>query len=102
MVNFYPAFVLPEGQVANVSTVADHVDWMAGIMGREQYVIMNPYRRRKEGYRGADEADYVGFDDSVGLGSDYDGIETVPEGLEDVSKYPALVSLSTPLPLGIR
>ena len=28
---------------------------------------------------------------SVGLGSDYDGIENVPVGLEDVSKYPALV-----------
>lgn len=30
---------------------------------------------------------------SVGIGSDYDGVETVPEGLEDVSKYPELVSL---------
>ena len=29
---------------------------------------------------------------SVGIGSDFDGIGSVPEGLEDVSKYPALVS----------
>jgi microsomal dipeptidase-like Zn-dependent dipeptidase len=28
---------------------------------------------------------------SVGIGSDFDGIADVPEGLEDVSKYPALV-----------
>ena len=28
---------------------------------------------------------------SVGIGSDFDGIGSVPEGLEDVSKYPALV-----------
>jgi membrane dipeptidase len=28
---------------------------------------------------------------SVGIGSDYDGIEVTPTGLEDVSKYPALV-----------
>ena len=28
---------------------------------------------------------------SVGLGSDFDGIGEVPVGLEDVSKYPALV-----------
>jgi len=28
---------------------------------------------------------------SVGLGSDYDGIGSVPIGLEDVSTYPALV-----------
>jgi hypothetical protein len=32
---------------------------------------------------------------SVGIGSDYDGIEAVPEGLEDVSKYPNLVSIHT-------
>jgi hypothetical protein len=32
---------------------------------------------------------------SVGLGSDYDGIESTPVGLEDASKYPALVSLPT-------
>lgn len=30
---------------------------------------------------------------SVGLGSDFDGIGSVPKGLEDVSKYPDLVSL---------
>jgi len=29
---------------------------------------------------------------SVGIGSDFDGIGEVPVGLEDVSKYPALVS----------
>jgi membrane dipeptidase len=32
---------------------------------------------------------------SVGIGSDFDGIETVPKGMEDVSKYPALVRLLT-------
>lgn len=30
--------------------------------------------------------------DHVGIGSDFDGITTVPAGLEDVSKYPALVA----------
>lgn len=34
---------------------------------------------------------------SVGLGSDYDGIDSTPVGLEDVSKYPALVSSILPL-----
>ncbi|PKY09358.1 dipeptidase [Aspergillus campestris IBT 28561] len=33
----------------------------------------------------------AGFD-HVGLGSDFDGIPTVPHGLEDVSKFPALVA----------
>ena len=30
--------------------------------------------------------------DHVGLGGDYDGIQTVPEGLEDVAAYPALTA----------
>jgi len=30
---------------------------------------------------------------SVGLGSDFDGMSTGPEGLENVSKYPELVSI---------
>ena len=30
--------------------------------------------------------------DHVGIGSDYDGIESTPQGLEDVSKMPALVA----------
>ena len=36
--------------------------------------------------------DLVGVD-HVGIGADYDGVESVPEGLEDVSKYPALFDL---------
>ena len=28
--------------------------------------------------------------DAVGIGSDYDGVECTPVGLEDVSKFPAL------------
>ena len=32
----------------------------------------------------------VAGSDHVGIGSDFDGIDTVPEGLEDVSKFPAL------------
>jgi membrane dipeptidase len=30
--------------------------------------------------------------DHVGLGSDYDGVEWLPEGLEDVSSYPRLLA----------
>lgn len=33
----------------------------------------------------------IGFD-HVGIGSDFDGIPTVPSGLEDVTKYPDLVA----------
>lgn len=33
----------------------------------------------------------IGFD-HVGLGSDFDGIESVPQGLDDVSKFPKLIA----------
>jgi membrane dipeptidase len=35
--------------------------------------------------------DKIGYD-HVGIGSDFDGIEETPEGLEDVSKFPDLVA----------
>ncbi|EPQ57639.1 hypothetical protein GLOTRDRAFT_38729 [Gloeophyllum trabeum ATCC 11539] len=61
MVNFAPYFVGAEGN-ATIASVADHVEHIAKIAGKKH----------------------------VGLGSDYDGIEDVPSGLEDVSKYPQL------------
>ncbi|CBX90245.1 hypothetical protein IAQ61_001739 [Plenodomus lingam] len=35
--------------------------------------------------------DLIGYD-HVGIGSDYDGIEATPTGLEDVSKFPELIA----------
>jgi membrane dipeptidase len=65
MVNFAPYFV-KDGGNATVEDVADHVEHIAKIAGR----------------------------DRVGMGSDFDGVgPTLPKGLEDVSKYPVLVSL---------
>ncbi|KAF8598941.1 Metallo-dependent hydrolase [Ceratobasidium sp. AG-I] len=56
-----PLFLGPNGTVT-VSTVADHIEHIGKVAGREH----------------------------VGIGSDFDGIDIVPKGLEDVSKYPAL------------
>ncbi|KAF7321385.1 Dipeptidase [Mycena kentingensis (nom. inval.)] len=61
MVNFAPQFVADEGK-ADVAAVADHVDHIAKVAGKKH----------------------------VGIGSDYDGIGSTPNGLEDVSKYPYL------------
>ncbi|KAF9512152.1 hypothetical protein BS47DRAFT_1394442 [Hydnum rufescens UP504] len=60
-VNFAPSFTAGEGD-ATVSVIADHVEHIGRVAGRKH----------------------------VGLGSDFDGIGTVPKGLEDVSKYPNL------------
>ncbi|MGH0125238.1 UNVERIFIED_CONTAM: hypothetical protein FKN15_051672 [Acipenser sinensis] len=62
MVNLYSRFVAC-GKKANIATVADHFDHIKKIAGSE----------------------------SIGIGGDYDGARGFPEGLEDVSKYPALI-----------
>ncbi|XP_062922901.1 dipeptidase 2 [Mobula hypostoma] len=62
MVNFYPGFVACQ-ELANISLVADHFDHIKKIAGYQ----------------------------SVGIGGDYDGASGFPQGLEDVSKYPALI-----------
>ncbi|KAI8576746.1 hypothetical protein K450DRAFT_255381 [Umbelopsis ramanniana AG] len=65
MVNFYSRFVeCDESKRATLSDVADHIEHIASIAGR----------------------------DKVGLGSDYNGIDLTPVGLEDVSKYPYLIA----------
>ncbi|XP_003726873.2 dipeptidase 1 [Strongylocentrotus purpuratus] len=71
MVNFYTAYVnCPPGNVsddltyATVFQVADHMDHIKSVCGWE----------------------------CVGIGSDFDGVPTMPEGLEDVSKYPNLIA----------
>ncbi|XP_014863424.1 dipeptidase 1 [Poecilia latipinna] len=63
MVNFYNDYVTCS-TTANLSDVADHFDHI-----------------KKVGSAGI-----------IGFGGDYDGVPRVPEGLEDVSKYPDLVA----------
>lgn len=61
---FFPAFVGPTVEAANVSRLADHIEHVSGIVGRKH----------------------------VGIGSDFDGMFASVKGLEDASKYPNLVS----------
>ncbi|XP_051755362.1 dipeptidase 2 [Ctenopharyngodon idella] len=62
MVNFYSLFVACS-DTTDVSTVADHFDHIKDLIGAE----------------------------SIGIGADFDGAQGFPQGLEDVSKYPALI-----------
>lgn len=67
MVNFYSKYIYcnkTNSKNATLSHVADHIDHIKKIAG----------------------IDYIG------LGSDYDGVPTLPEGLEDVTKFPDLVA----------
>ncbi|MBI3049105.1 MAG: membrane dipeptidase [Acidobacteria bacterium] len=63
MVTFVPAFLVRGGK-ATLADVAGHMDHVRKVAGP----------------------------DHVGIGSDFDGVETLPAGLEDVSKYPALTA----------
>ncbi|XP_032892199.1 dipeptidase 2-like [Amblyraja radiata] len=63
MVNFYSNYISCQG-TADISKVADHFDHIKKIAGSE----------------------------SIGIGGDYDGVPSFPQGLEDVSKYPALIA----------
>ncbi len=58
---FYPPFLVNSGS-ANIDSVVKHIDYIKNLVG----------------------IDYVA------IGSDFDGIENTPIGLEDVSKFPAL------------
>ncbi|KZC12181.1 Dipeptidase 1, partial [Dufourea novaeangliae] len=63
MVNFYSHFVnCNSSRNATIQDVIDHINYIRNLIGP----------------------------DHVGIGADYDGISQVPEGLEDVSKYPDL------------
>jgi membrane dipeptidase len=61
MVTFVPSFLTEEDR-ATIADVADHIEHVADLAGI----------------------------DHVGIGSDFDGIESTPVGLEDVSRFPAL------------
>ncbi|KAI3387683.1 hypothetical protein SNEBB_004474 [Seison nebaliae] len=65
MVNFYTGFIscYPSNSTnSTIDNVIEHID----------------YIKKRIGYQ------------YVGIGGDYDGVDTLPEGLEDVSKYPNL------------
>jgi membrane dipeptidase len=63
MVTFVPGFLTSTGK-ATLADVANHMDHIRTVAGA----------------------------DHVGIGGDFDGIETVPAGLENVSTYPALTA----------
>jgi membrane dipeptidase len=63
MITFVPGFLTRSGK-ATLADAADHMDHVRTIAGSAH----------------------------VGIGSDFDGIPTVPAGLEDVSKFPALTA----------
>jgi membrane dipeptidase len=100
MVNFYSGFVVPEG--AERSLLWFHVkrelerkhpdDTKAVERELSRWEKEHPIKRGTI-HDVVDHIDHivkVAGIDHVGIGSDYDGVDTLPEQLEDVSKYPLL------------
>jgi membrane dipeptidase len=102
MANFYPNFIVPEGgkQATELYALqrtledAHPNDEKAVRAGLDEYRKAHPLPKATLKMV-ADHIEHirqVAGVDHVGIGSDFDGIEIVPEGLEDVSKYPALTA----------
>jgi membrane dipeptidase len=99
MVTFVPAFVSPEVAVweaqakeqenAIKEAVADTVEQKRRL---EEWKTMHarPTATLKQVADHIEHVRKIAGSDHVGIGSDFDGIDTVPEGLEDVSRFPDL------------
>ncbi len=100
MVNFFPGFIVPEAAEAVRDLLAVERELRARY-GEDEAALEeaarewwseHPIPRGDVGHV-VDHIDHivqVAGVDHVGLGSDFDGIPEVPEGLEDVSKFPAV------------
>jgi len=99
MVTFVPAFVSPEAAAWDFEnqrqweqlkvTVSDTAERRKR---SEEWKAAHPQPRAtlKQVADHIEHVRDVAGVDHVGIGSDFDGIDTVPEGLEDVSKFPQL------------
>jgi membrane dipeptidase len=99
MVNFYPGFITSEGARAIKDSAAKYRELRKQYANDEEFkVAWTQWRREHPVPTGSvhdvvDHIDHivkVAGIDHVGLGSDYDGIGTVPRQLEDVSTYPVI------------
>jgi membrane dipeptidase len=101
MVAFAPAFVSREYYEWDLGVAEEMrsrgLDWkdlaLRAVI-RDEYAAEHP-RPRVTLAEVADHIDYVravAGADHVGIGADYDGTERLPDGLEDVSCYPALIA----------
>jgi membrane dipeptidase len=102
MVTFVPGFLSPEVTAWGASQTAEQnrlkqahpADEAAVKAGTDAWLRANPAPRATI----ADAADHIDHIrkvagiDHIGIGGDFDGITSVPEGLEDVSTYPALTA----------
>jgi membrane dipeptidase len=101
MVTFVPDFVSPQLRAWNLELTAemerrglDRTDSVMRDVVAAQHLADRP-RPRATLAQAADHIDHVrrvAGVDHVGIGGDYDGTDELPDGLEDVACYPALIA----------
>lgn len=102
MVTFVPSFVAPEGAGHAQKSFAERKrlralhagDPKAAAKPLDDWFKANPGPKATLG-QVADHVDHlrrVAGIDHIGIGGDFDGTSSLPAGLEDVSKYPALLA----------
>jgi membrane dipeptidase len=100
MVNFYPAFIVPELADRSLQMLAASRVLMSEL-GDEEAVdeeLQNRFGAVTDTGDVAVVADHIEHVarmagvDHVGIGSDFDGVDMLPAGLEDVSCYPNLTA----------
>ncbi len=101
MITFVPAFVSQacrdwERQLADEMQRRglDHRDISARKRLRSEWLIDHPRPRAtlQDVVAHAEHVREVAGIDHIGIGGDYDGVDLLPDGLEDVSCYPALIA----------
>ena len=101
MINFFPGFVVPSSARTLSESLAKRFELKAeGMKGEALSKAMDAWNADHPLERGSlddviahiEHVAKVAGKAAVGIGSDYDGIPSVPAGLEDVSKYPAITA----------
>jgi membrane dipeptidase len=94
MVNFNPPFVSEERRVYDLrrDSVLAGVDSAARRDSARAWNARAPVTTLRQVADHVDHIRRIAGVDHVGLGSDFDGISSVPQGLEDVSRFPDLVA----------
>jgi len=102
MVTFVPGFLSPAVAAWNKLQDAERdrlkkqfpTDAGAVTRGVDEWTTAHPAPRATlaEAANHIDHIRKVAGIDHIGLGSDFDGITQVPQGLEDVSKFPSLIA----------
>lgn len=101
MVTFVPGFVSPAalewtlaGKDAAAAAGVDPKDYPAWTAWVKEYKQANPapHATLQDVVAHVEHVREVAGVEHVGLGGDYDGVDALPEGLEDVSGYPRLLA----------